>query len=78
MAKLGADAAAKARLVPERVDLSTPERQAHVIERVVAGVLTGQQNAKAAGVVVDAVRCATRIYENAEIERRLRALEAGR
>lgn len=78
MARLGAEASARSRLVPERVDLSSSDRQAAVLERVVAGVLNGQQNAKAAAVVVDAVRAATRIYENADLERRLRALEAAR
>jgi hypothetical protein len=75
MCDIGGRAAARAKLVPERIDLSTPDRQARVIERAVAGLLTGGQNVKAAAAVIDGVRVASRIYADAEFDRRLRALE---
>jgi len=75
MAKRGSDAAARSRLVPERVSLRTPEQQAAVLERAVAGLLNGGQNARAGAAVIEGVKAAARVYENADLERRLRELE---
>jgi hypothetical protein len=57
------------------IDLSTPEAQAHVLELVAGGVLFGKQAAKAGAVVVAAVNAAAKVYELANIDRRLRDLE---
>jgi hypothetical protein len=78
MAVLGGQAAARAKLVPERVSLRTPEQQAAVLERAVAGLLNGGQNARAGAAVIESVKAAARLYENAELERRLRALESAK
>jgi hypothetical protein len=74
----GGQASARARLWRERLDLSTPEAQAGVLERVAAGVLAGEQNAKAGAVIVSAVMGAAKVYELANIDRRLKALEQAR
>jgi hypothetical protein len=78
MARLGSVAAARSRLVPERISLRTPAEQAAVLERAVAGLVTGQQNARAGAAIVEAVKVAARVYENADIDRRLKALEQSR
>jgi hypothetical protein len=62
----------------ERVSLRTPEQQAAVLERAVAGLLNGGQNARAGAAVIEGVKAAARLYENAELERRLRALECAK
>jgi hypothetical protein len=74
----GGQASARSKLFRERLDLSTPEAQAVVLERVAAGVLAGEQNAKAGAVIVSAVMGAAKVYELASIDRRLKALEDGR
>src|SRR5262249_48053645 len=78
MSRLGGQAAARAKVVPERLDLSTPAKQARLLERAVAGLLTGRQNVKAAAAIVDAVRLAARIYELGVLEERIKRLEADR
>ena len=71
----GGFAAARKRVAEQPLDLSTPQAQAHVLELVAGGVLFGKQAAKAGAVVVAAVNAATKVYELANIDRRLRDLE---
>jgi hypothetical protein len=78
MAKVGSEAAIRSRLVPERISLRTPSEQAAVLERAVAGLMTGRQNARAGAAIIEGVKTAARIYENGELERRLAALETAR
>ena len=56
MPHLGGQAAARAKLVPERISLRTPEQQAAVLERAVAGLLNGGQNARAGAAVIEGVK----------------------
>jgi hypothetical protein len=71
----GGFASARKRLAEQPLDLSTPEAQAHVLELVAGGVLFGKQAAKAGAVVVAAVNAAAKVYELANLDRRLRDLE---
>jgi hypothetical protein len=71
----GGLASARKRLAEQPLDLSTPEAQAHVLELVAGGVLFGKQAAKAGAVVVAAVNAAAKVYELANLDRRLRDLE---
>ena len=71
----GGFASARKRLAEQPLDLSTPRAQAQVLELVAGGVLFGKQAAKAGAVVVAAVNAAAKVYELANIDRRLQNLE---